>query len=388
VSPKKVLIVDKDEIGRGYISRTLEQMQYTVEQAALGKEGLIFTWGGHPDLIIVDPVLSDISGEEMLRKLRKDPRSAAIPAIALSSDPDPARKNSCLEAGFNHYIFKAVDAIPAFLETVKQLLLEQAGIVVEEKQKGVLLVFLSAKGGVGTSSLCANLAMNIGSLQKDSRVVVVDGVLPIGSIAPIVGYEGEQNLVTVSALDPERANAAYLRDNLPALPAWQFHLLAGSPDPQSAIRLHATRIESIVNALRQTYDYVILDIGRALSRITLPLIQHADLIVLVVGNDKSTIGLTKIVLQYLNHLGVAADQIYPLLNRVVGLEGLSKAEIENLLNLKIKTTMTHLGDNLSLANNQHIPMTIKFPHDTASMVLLEAAKQIVAQAQIPKAEPN
>ena len=388
MSPKKVLIVDKDEIGRGYISRTLEQMQYTVEQAALGREGLIFTWGGHPDLIIVDPVLSDISGEEMLRKLRKDPRSADIPAIALSSDPDPARKNACLEAGFNHYVFKAVDAIPAFLETVKELLSEDARNVVEEKQKGLLIVFLSAKGGVGTSTLCANLAMNIGVLQKDSRIVVVDGVLPIGSIAPIVGYEGEQNLVTISAMEPERANTAYLRDNLPVLSSWQFHLLAGSPDPQSAILLNATRIESIVNALTATYDYIVLDIGRALSRITLPLIQHADLVVLVVGNDKSTIGLTKIVLQYLNHLGVTADQIYPLLNRVVGVEGLSKSDIENLLGLNIKTTMPHLEENLSLANNQHIPISIKFPRDTASMVLLEAAKQIVTQAQKPKAEPN
>jgi pilus assembly protein CpaE len=388
MSQKKILIVDKDEIGRGYLSRTLEQMQIAVEQASLGKEGLIYAWRGLPDLIIVDPVLSDLSGEEMMLKLRKDQRTASIPAIALSSDPNPARKNACLQAGFNHYIFKSVDAIPAFLETVKKLLSEDVGNEVEEekKKKGSLFVFLSAKGGVGTSSLCANLAMNIGVLQKDSRMVVVDGVLPIGSIAQIVGYAGPQNLATVSALNPEKASAAYLRDNLPALPDWHFHLLAGSPDPQSALSLHANRIEPIVNALRAEYDFVVVDLGRALSRISLPLIQQADLIVLVVGNDQSAVALTKIVWQYLNQQGVTADHIYTILNRAVGLEGLTKPEIESLLGLNIKTAMFHMGGNFAVANNQHIPISTKYPRDTATMTLQEAAKQLVAQAQKVRTE--
>src|SRR3990172_9936573 len=93
---KKVLIVDSDVASRDFLSRTLESKQCTVVETSLGKEGLIFTWRDHPDLILIDPVLSDLSGEELIRRLRNDTRSADIPAIALSRDPNPERKYACL----------------------------------------------------------------------------------------------------------------------------------------------------------------------------------------------------------------------------------------------------------------------------------------------------
>jgi MinD superfamily P-loop ATPase len=52
------------------------------------------------------------------------------------------------------------------------------------------MVFLSAKGGTGTSTLCANLATYIQQTNTESRVVVADLVLPIGSMGSIVGEEG------------------------------------------------------------------------------------------------------------------------------------------------------------------------------------------------------
>jgi len=64
---------------------------------------------------------------------------------------------------------------------------------------GRLIVFLSAKGGSGTSSLCANIATNIALYKPDSHVAVVDMVLPIGSIANIVGYQGDLNLVSMAS---------------------------------------------------------------------------------------------------------------------------------------------------------------------------------------------
>lgn len=378
--PKKVLIIDKDKASRGYLAKTLLQMQYTVEEASLGKEGLVFTWGGRPDLIILDPALADLPGEEIVRKLRKDQRSANLPIIALSSDPSPTRKNACLEAGVNQYLLKSMEAIPALLKAVDTFLRETERTAAD-KEGGLLIVFLSSKGGMGTSSLCANLGMNIGIAYKEARVALVDAVLPIGSIAHIVGYEGEQNLVSICSLHPEKADIAQQLNDLPALPAWHFQLLAGSPNPQSANKLHASRIESVINTLQANYDFILVDIGRTLSRISLPLIKQADLIVLVLGNDSSTVTLTKIVWQYLGQQGISQNHMYAWLNRAVGLEGLTKSQIETILGLEIRNTMPYLGDNFALANNQHIPITTKFPTQTASTILREAAKQIVTQAQ-------
>ena len=247
----------------------------------------------------------------------------------------------------------------------------------EEKRKGLLIVFLSAKGGTGTSSLCANLAMNIKVHEPDARVVVADVVLPIGSIAQIVGYEEKLNLVTVADLPSGQTNAEYFHENLPEPELWNFQLLAGSPDPQHGNNLKGDRIGEIVDVLRHAYDFIILDLGRALSRISLPLIQQADLIPLIVSTDLSTVKLTKTVWVYLQEQGVKMKSIYAILNRAVGLDGLTKAEAEENIGFPIRTTMPYLGGNFALANNLNQPITIKYPQDTASIIFKDTAGDMI-----------
>ncbi len=140
------------------------------------------------------------------------------------------------------------------------------------------MAFISAKGGTGTSSLCANIAMNIKQSEPEAQVVVVDMVLPIGSIAGIVGYEGDKNLVTISQLPASETTPEFFRNTLTELAVWRIHLLAGSPDPDKGNQLAVGQIDDIVSALKSTYDFVLLDLGRTLSHISLPLIEHADLI--------------------------------------------------------------------------------------------------------------
>ena len=287
---KKILIVDADVASRNFIARMLADQKYEVIQAGSGKEGLICAWRDHPDLAIIDPTLIDLKGEEIARKLRQDSRTSAMPLIALSSDSSMVRIKSCLDAGFSEYITKSGQAVTLLNETITRLF-GIADVVV--KQGGLLMVFLSAKGGTGTSSMCANLAMNISQNQPEARVAVVDMVLPIGSIAPIVGYEGSQNIVTVTDMHPGDTTPEFFRTELPDMHIWGFNLLAGSPDPESSNHLKVGRIWDIVKALKESYDYVLIDIGRSLSKITLPLIQHADLVALIISTDISTVSLTK-----------------------------------------------------------------------------------------------
>ena len=370
---KKILIIDADVASRNFLARNLLGQKYEVIQAGSGKEGLIYAWRDRPDLAVIDPTTTDITGEELARKLKQDARTANMPLIALSSDPGVARIKSCLEAGFSEYITKSGQAVSMLEEVVNRLLGISGALV---RQGGLLMVFLSAKGGTGTSSICANIAMSIGQNQPEARVVVVDMVLPIGSIAPIVGYEGSQNIVTVAEMSPEDAAPEFFRDKLIECTPWHFNLLAGSPDPESSNHLKTGRIWDIISALKESYDYVLIDIGRSLSKITLPLIQHADLNILVVSTDISTVSLTKPILGYMKSKGVNMNSVFALLNRAVGLEGLSKMETETALEIPIRTTMPYLSSNLAFANSHHQPFALKFPKDTASLVFQEAAKEM------------
>jgi pilus assembly protein CpaE len=386
---KCILVIDDNPASRVFLATHLRQKQFGVLEAPTGKEGLIMAWRDHPDLILFDPALHDIPDREFISKLRNDPRTGQTPLVALSTDSSPARRETCLNAGVSEYLVKSAGALLALEEIFTRIFATEHPTDIpvqieetkEEGKNGLLIVFLSAKGGTGTSSLCANLAMNIQQGQPEARVVVADLVLPIGSIAQIVGAEGKTNLVTVSDLSSAQTNADYFYKNLPKPQIWQFQLLAGSPDPQQANGIRGERIGQIVNTLCSAYDFVILDIGRGLSRISLPLIQKADLILLVVSTDQSTVQLTKTVWDYLGAQGIDNRKIYAVLNRAVGLEGVTKKEAEEIIGLPIKTTMPYLGSNFALANNLSQPITIKYPTDTASIIFKETATDMVKLAR-------
>jgi pilus assembly protein CpaE len=387
---KKILILDEKEASRKFLAHFLHEKQFEIFGAPSGREALIIAWRDAPDLILFDPVLSDIDDGEFIQKLRNNARTKITPLVALSSDSSPARKEACLNAGVNKYLIKSSETPRELDEALQRIFgaetpIETVRELEPAREKGLLIVFLSAKGGTGTSSLCANLAMNIKLHQPEASVVVADLVLPIGSIAQIVGSDEKLNLVSVADLPLAETTGAYFHQKLPEPELWKFQLLAGSPDPQHGNNLKGDRIGQIVDVLRASYDFIMLDIGRSLSRISLPLIQQADLIALIVATDQSTIHLTKTVWEYLQSQGIEDRSVYAILNRAVGLEGLTKTEAEGIIGIPIKTMIPYMAGNFTLANNLNQPITTKYPKDTAAIVLKEAAENMVKLARLQRA---
>jgi pilus assembly protein CpaE len=379
VSDKTILIVDADSASLNYLIRMVKEQRHFAMGAVSGKEGLIIAWRDRPDLIVFDPALQDISPEEFLLKLRRDLRSANIPILALSSTHNPGVRESCLKAGCNEYMLKTGEVVATLPKVIVRLLGGTQELALA-KEGGYLIVFLSAKGGTGTSSLCANFSMAIHHSKPESNVAVVDMVLPIGSIAQIVGYQGELDLVGTTELSSAETTGDYFHKHLPAIELWQFQLLAGAPDPERANDLKVARIPEVIKALQESYDYVVVDLGRSLSRISLPIIQRADLLVLIMSSDQSTITLTKKILDYLHAQGIESRNVYAILNRAVGLEGLTKTEAEKIIGLPIKTALPYMGSNFALANNLHQPIILKYPEDTASIVFRDVASDMIKTA--------
>jgi MinD-like ATPase involved in chromosome partitioning or flagellar assembly len=316
--------------------------------------------------------------EEFVADLRGDPRTASVRLVALSSDPSAERRTSCLQAGFSDFLVKSPQLVPS----LRQLLADSGGADATSKRRGGLLfAFLSAKGGTGTSSLCANLAMNMADRDQSAHVAVADLALPLGTIGGIVGYDGTENLATMSRRPASKTNGAFLWEHLARIPAWGFHLLAGSPDPESSSEIDFARADQLIGALQSSFDIVVMDLGRTLSRISLPLIKQADVVALVVTADVATAGLSKTVWEYLGVKGVEPASVYVIMNRTVGLVGLTKEEVETIIGLPVQAAMPYLAENVSLANYQHHPYCVKFPADTASIIIGETAGQMVEMAR-------
>jgi signal transduction histidine kinase len=117
----KVLVVDDTEGNRYAISRILRNAGLRVLEAATGREALRLA-ADCPDLIVLDINLPDMSGYDVVQRLKSDPSTATIPVLHLSAShvADTDRVHG-LEAGADGYLTHPVD--PAvFLATVRALL--------------------------------------------------------------------------------------------------------------------------------------------------------------------------------------------------------------------------------------------------------------------------
>jgi CheY-like chemotaxis protein len=76
-------------------------------------------------VILLDLHLPDMSGEEVLRRLRADERTAKIPVVIISADATPARSERLIQAGAVAFLTKPLN-VAEFLTTVEGLLPKQA----------------------------------------------------------------------------------------------------------------------------------------------------------------------------------------------------------------------------------------------------------------------
>jgi len=89
--------------------------------AVQGQLGLELAREHQPDLVLLDLHLPDIPGEEVLRELRADERTARIPVVVISADATRATIQRLFSAGAAAFLTKPLD-VQEFLDTLERLL--------------------------------------------------------------------------------------------------------------------------------------------------------------------------------------------------------------------------------------------------------------------------
>ena len=222
--------------------------------------------------------------------------------------------------------------------------------------------------------------MNMAQNEPKSRVVLMDLVLPIGSIASIVGYQGSSNLVSLAKMSPDEWAAEVSPDAPAGTGKWNFHMVAGASDPDSAAQLRVDKIGGILEQLKASYDYVVLDLGRSLSKFSLQLLprarphradrQHRPE---QRHPDQNAAGLPALEEREGPH-----SVHHPEPRRRLG-GPRSRADVEQALGIEIKTTFPYLV-HFTLANNQHQPFTLKYPTDTTVVIAFQEVAGTIVEA--------
>jgi DNA-binding response OmpR family regulator len=118
----KVLIVDDDENLGAIFEAALQKNGLETVFALNGKSGIDKAISEKPDLVLLDQVLPDISGNEVLRTLKADANTQNIPVLILSNFSQEELVKEAINNGAMDYIFKYQVEPQDLVNKVKQAL--------------------------------------------------------------------------------------------------------------------------------------------------------------------------------------------------------------------------------------------------------------------------
>ncbi len=103
-----VLIVDDNEKNLRLARDVLRASGFRTVEAASGEEAIVVATEHQPDVILMDIRLPDIDGTEAAARLKREPRTAAIPIVALTSLAMKGDREAFLASGFDGYLEKPI----------------------------------------------------------------------------------------------------------------------------------------------------------------------------------------------------------------------------------------------------------------------------------------
>ena len=121
-----VLIVEDNELNMKLFNDLLEANGYKTLQARKGVEGVELARRHHPDLILMDIQLPEVSGLQVIKWLKDDEALRDIPVIAITAFAMKGDEEKIREQGCQAYLSKPI-AIVKFLETIRNYLPQKQG---------------------------------------------------------------------------------------------------------------------------------------------------------------------------------------------------------------------------------------------------------------------
>ena len=118
---KTVLIVEDNELNMKLFHDVLDAHGYETLQTRTGLEALALARKHHPDLILMDIQLPEVSGLEVTKWLKEDDTLRDIPVVAVTAFAMKGDEERIRQGGCEAYISKPI-SVPMFLGTVRQFI--------------------------------------------------------------------------------------------------------------------------------------------------------------------------------------------------------------------------------------------------------------------------
>lgn len=243
------------------------------------------------------------------------------------------------------------------------------------RQVGRVVTVFSPKGGVGKTTASVNLALALAD-KGARKVCLVDldlafgdvaitmQLFPTHSIEQAVGSEESVDLSMVEGLLTRHQDA--------------ISVLAAPAHPDVRERVTPLLISRILRALKDGFDYVVVDTAPSFDDATLTALDETDECVIVATLDVPTLKNVKVAIETMDMLSIARGHRHLLLNRADDAVGISVDKVEGILGMTVTSRVSSAID-IAAATNAGTPIVSGQPAHPASRAFLELAGAVTGQ---------
>jgi pilus assembly protein CpaE len=396
----KVLIVDDIPETRDHLTKLLsfEEGIDVAGGAGSGEEAIQMAMDLRPDVVVMDinmPGMDGVAAAEIISQ-----RLPASPIIMMSVHGEAEQLKRSITAGAREFLVKpfSADEFSTSIRRVYERELSrrsQAAAAVplvpnvpldaaDLGEHQVIAVF-SPKGGAGRTTIATNLAL---ALQKETggRVCLVDANLQFGDVGVLLNLN-PKNRSMMDAVDGGEPDAE-ITNSVVIDHSTGIRVLLAPPSPEGADLVTPAYLRRMVDHLRESHDFVVVDLPSALNDHSLGIMDAADQIVVLTALEITTIKNVRLFLEVADQLEYDRSKIRLVVNRSDSAQGIRIADVEASIRRSIDGTIVSDGRLAVLAVNRGVPFVVSHPDGALSRDITKLARTLAGDAIAAKDRPN
>jgi pilus assembly protein CpaE len=310
-----------------------------------------------PHAILIDDDLGGAHMVPLIRDLAARVPSAAVLALVDDEAMDQARQ--AVLAGARSFLTKPLRA-DEVIATLQQALGPRGGAPAEagaatDEAAGRIVVFCAPKGGTGRTTLAINTAVSLYAATKQP-VVLVDADYAAPALDVALNVHTERNvtdlLPRLSRLDEE------LIAGVLAPHASGIQVLLAPPPADLTHPISLPQVQYLSVLLKHMFPWVVVDLGLPLDETAFAFLDSADLIVMSVLPEMVGLRNTRLMLDQLYDRGYAQDRVWLVVNRATLKGGVSTADIEARLRMKVTYSIPDDQPLATYSINRGVPLVM------------------------------
>lgn len=377
----RLLIVDDEENNRLVLRDALENEGFIISEAENGEEALRSVDQARPDLILLDVQMPVLDGHETLRKLKQQEETSAIPVIMVTALDMDSQVSMFLNDGAIDHISKPYSTM-VVRARVKAALREKAAPSEDHQHanRGKLIAFIGAKGGVGTTTVALNCAATLAA--KEKKVTAVEHHPWVGSFANDLGMWPTENLADL--LEDESSNITCSKtSNILVKHQAGFEVLLGPQKGQEYLEDRPEATEQLIESLIGRAEFTIFDLPTHPTKGVQTVLRRCDLVVVVLEREPSSVKAAGILLDMMKSHGVGGGTVSAVVvTRSVHSSPITSEYLQKNLDCRLVAMIPPDPDACIAAVRSGTPVVNARPDSLCSLALMEMSERF-ADDQVP-----